>query len=175
MRCARFQRHGDAGCSQGFFPARLGAEGSSRHSDRNRGTCTVVCHRQKVGCQFKRGEFSTCASPRPGRHKTVTTPEVIDQIHELILADSRISAKSIAELLGISRGRVRPIIHEDADVPREVGLEIPERGSKLLRFQSSEQLLECFRLEPSDFLSRLVTMEETPLYHYDTDSETKQQ
>ena len=28
-----------------FFPARQGAEGNSRHSDRNiRGTCTIVCH-----------------------------------------------------------------------------------------------------------------------------------
>jgi len=23
---------------------------------------------------FKRGDFSTCVAPRPGRHKTVTTP-----------------------------------------------------------------------------------------------------
>jgi len=28
--------------------------------------------------QFKRGDFSTCDAPRPGRHKTVTTPEIID-------------------------------------------------------------------------------------------------
>ena len=35
--------------------------------------------------QFKRGDFSTCDAPRPRRHKTVTTPEIIDQIHELIL------------------------------------------------------------------------------------------
>ena len=33
-----------------FFPARQGTEGNSRHSDRNiRGTCTMVCHRQKLG------------------------------------------------------------------------------------------------------------------------------
>ena len=33
-----------------FFPARQGAEGNSRHSDRNiRGTCTIVFHRQKLG------------------------------------------------------------------------------------------------------------------------------
>jgi hypothetical protein len=33
-----------------FFPARQGAEGNSRHSDRNiRGICTIVCHRQKLG------------------------------------------------------------------------------------------------------------------------------
>ena len=30
--------------------------------------------------QFKRGDFSTCDAPRPGRPKTVTTPEIIDQI-----------------------------------------------------------------------------------------------
>jgi len=60
----------------------------------------------------------------------VTTPEVIEQIHELILTDRRISDKSIAEQLGISRGRVRPIIHENTEALREVGPQIPERGSK---------------------------------------------
>jgi len=53
--------------------------------------------------QFKRGDFSTCDAPCPGRPKTVTIPEIIDQIHELILEDRQISAKSIAEQLGISR------------------------------------------------------------------------
>jgi len=66
--------------------------------------------------QFKRGDISTCDAPRPGRPKTVTTPEVIDQIHELILEDRRISAKSIAEQLGISDERVGPIIHEELDM-----------------------------------------------------------
>ena len=40
--------------------------------------------------QFKSGDFSTCDAPRPGRPKTVNTSEIIDQIHELILEDSRI-------------------------------------------------------------------------------------
>jgi len=44
---------------------------------------------------------------------------------------------------------------------------------KCQRCQSSEQLLEFFRRDPNDFLSRLVTMDETWLYHYDP--ETKQQ
>ena len=65
---------------------------------------------------FKRGDFSTCDAPRPGLPKTVTTPDIIDQIHELILEDHRISAKSIAEHLGISRERVGYIFHEDLDM-----------------------------------------------------------
>jgi len=65
---------------------------------------------------FKRGDISTCDAPRPGRHETVTAPEIIDQIHELILEDRRISAQSIAEQLGISCERVGSIIHEDLDM-----------------------------------------------------------
>jgi len=65
---------------------------------------------------FKRGDFSTCDAPRPGQPKTVTTPEIIGQIHELMLEDRRISDKSIAEQLGISRERVGSIIHEDMDM-----------------------------------------------------------
>jgi len=30
--------------------------------------------------QFKRGDFFTCDAPRPGRHKTVTIPDVIEKI-----------------------------------------------------------------------------------------------
>ena len=66
--------------------------------------------------KFKRGDFFTCDGPRSGRPKTVTTPEIIDQIHELILEDRRISAKSISEQLDISRERVGSIIHEGVDI-----------------------------------------------------------
>jgi len=66
--------------------------------------------------QVKRGDFSTCGASRLGRPKTETTPDFIDQIHELILEDRRISAKSIAEQIGISRERVGFIIHENLDM-----------------------------------------------------------
>jgi len=32
---------------------------------------------------FKHGDFSSCVAPSPGRPKTVTIPEIIDQIREL--------------------------------------------------------------------------------------------
>ena len=56
--------------------------------------------------------FPTCDATRHGRPKTVTTPEIIDQIHQLIFEDRQISAKSVAEQLDISRERVGTIIHE---------------------------------------------------------------
>ena len=51
--------------------------------------------------QFKHGDFSTCDLPRPGLPISVTTSEIIVQIYKLILKDCQISAKSIAEQLGI--------------------------------------------------------------------------
>ena len=83
--------------------------------------------------QFKRGDISTCNAPRPGRPKTVTTREIIDQIHELFIEDRRILAKSVAEQLGISRERdwvhhSWRFGHEEA--LREVGPEMPECESK---------------------------------------------
>ena len=114
--------------------------------------------------QFKRGDFSTYVAPRPGRPKTVTTPEIIDQIHELILEDYWISAKSIAEQLGISREWDGSIIHEDFDMRKLFAKWVPKylnADQKRQRRQSSEQFLEFFRRNSNDFLSRLVTIDET--------------
>jgi len=126
--------------------------------------------------KFKRNDFSTCDAPRPGRPKTVITPEIIDQCHEVILEDRRISAKSIAEQVGISRERVGSVIHEDLDMRKLSAKWVPKclnADRKRQWCQSSEQLLGFFRRDPNDFLSRLVTMGETWLHHYDP--ETKQQ
>jgi len=92
------------------------------------------------------------------------------------LKDRRISAKSIAEQLGISRERVGSIIHEYLDMRKLSAkwvLKCLNADQKRQRCQSSEQRLEFFLRDPNDFLSRLVTMDETWLYHYDP--ETKQQ
>jgi len=96
---------------------------------------------------FKRGEFSTCVAPRPGRPKTVTTPEIINHIHEIILEGRWISAKCIAEQLGISRGRVGSIIHEDMDMRNLSAKWVPKSlnvDQKRQRCQSSEKILQFF-------------------------------
>ena len=71
--------------------------------------------------QFKRGD-----APRPAQHKTVTIPEIIDQIHEIILEDHQISTKSIAEQLGISRELVGSIINEDFDMRKLSVMWVPK-------------------------------------------------
>jgi len=97
--------------------------------------------------QFKRGDFSTCDAPCPEQPKTVTTLEIIDQIHDLILEDCWISAKSIAEQLGISCEWVGSIIHEDLDMQKlstKWVLKCLNADQKRQWCQSSEQHLELF-------------------------------
>jgi len=148
-RRARFQQHRDASCHKAFFPLQGKApkeihatlpETLGEHAP---SYATV----KKWVAQFKRDDFSTCDAPRPRRPKTVTAPEIIDQSHELILEDRRISAKSIAEQLGISRERVGSIIHEDVDMRKLSAKWVPKclnADQKHQRCQSSEQLLDFF-------------------------------
>ena len=176
---ARFQ-HGDASCHQvSFFPPLQGKAPNEIHAILIE---TLGEHAPSYAtvkdwvAQFKRGNFSTCDAPCPGRPKTVTSPEITAQIHELILEDRRISTKSIAEQLGISREKVGSITHKDLDM-RKLSAKWVSKSlnadQKRQRCQSSEPLSEFFRRDPNDFRSRLVTMDETWLHHYDP--ETKQQ
>jgi len=101
--------------------------------------------------QFKSGDFSTCVALRPGRHKTVTTQEIIDQINELILEDRRISVKSIAVQPGISREWVGSIIHKDLDmrklsvkwVPKYLKEDQKRQLSKIWNFYGANQMSSC--------------------------------
>jgi hypothetical protein len=53
-------------------------------------------------------------------------PEIIDQIHEIFFEDRRISAKSIAEQLGISHERTGSIIHEDLGMQKLSAKSVPK-------------------------------------------------
>jgi len=113
-RRAQFQQHRDACGHQVFFfllQVKAQKEIHAILKETLREYASSYATVKKWVAQFKRGDLSTCVAPRPGRPKTLTTPEIIDQIHELILEDRRISAKSRAEQLGISRERVGSIIH----------------------------------------------------------------
>jgi len=80
-RRSRFQQHGDVSCHQDFFFLPEGKAPKEIHAILKE---TLGEHAPSYAtvknwvAQFKRGDFSTCDASRPGRHKTVTTPEIID-------------------------------------------------------------------------------------------------
>ena len=151
-RRAICQQHGDTNCHQVFFqqgemPKEIQAILIETLGEYVPSYATI----KKWVAQLKSGDFSTCDAPRPGRTKIVTTPEFIETIQELILEDRRISSKSIAEQLVISRERLGPIIHEDLDIRKLSTRWVPKcmnADQNRQRCQSSEQYLEFFRRDP---------------------------
>jgi len=100
--------------------------------------------------------------------QTVTTPGFIDQFDKLNLEDRLIWTTSRAEQLGILGERVGSIIHVHLDRRKLSAKWVQSRlnaDQERQRCQSSEQSFEFFRGDVNDFLLRLLTINETWLYH----------
>ena len=71
-RRARFQQHGDASCHQVFFFFLKGKAPKEIHAILRETLGEHAPSHATVKnwvAQFKRGDFSTCDAPSPGRHK----------------------------------------------------------------------------------------------------------
>jgi hypothetical protein len=83
-RRARFQQHRDASYHQVVYFCNTSTEGNSRLLKETLGEHAPSYATVKNWVvQFKRGDFSTCDAPRPGRPKTMTTPEFVSVLFGL--------------------------------------------------------------------------------------------
>ena len=73
---------------------------------------------KKWAAEFKRGRTGLEDDPREGRPKSATTPEITEQVHDIILDDPRMKVREIAEPIGISKERVRYIFYEELDMKK---------------------------------------------------------
>ena len=58
---------------------------------------------KKWAAEFKRGCTSLEDDPREGRSKSATTPEIIEQVHDMVLDDQQMKVREIAETIVISK------------------------------------------------------------------------
>jgi hypothetical protein len=81
-------------------------------------TCTPSFTSLSYATDFFTGLLASLYRCHRGADKSLSRPprRLLIKINELILEDRRISGKSVAEQLGISRERVGSIIHEDLDM-----------------------------------------------------------
>jgi len=56
---------------------------------------------KKWAAEFKRGRPSLEVDPREGSPKSATTPEIIEQVHDMLLDGRRMKVREIAETIGI--------------------------------------------------------------------------
>jgi transposase len=68
---------------------------------------------KKWAAEFKHGCTSLEDEPCEGHPKSATTPEIIEQVHDLVLDDWQMKVREIAETIGISKECVGYILHEE--------------------------------------------------------------
>ena len=126
--------------------------------------------------EFRCGRISTSDAERPGRPKEVTSQEIIDKIHDIVLNDRRLKVLEISETVNISMGRVWHILHECLGMRKLSARWVPcllTADHKRARVVASEQCLGMFQRNSKEFLRRYVTVDETWIHYYKP--ETKNQ
>ena len=114
--------------------------------------------------EFKRGRTSTNESELLGRPKNVTTLEIIENIHDIVFDDPKVKVRELAEAADISIGSIVKILHEDFGMRNLTAKWVPRFltiDQKCQRVRDSKSCLDLFNRNPSDFLRRLVTIDET--------------
>lgn len=124
---------------------------------------------------FQRERTSIEDALRPEAPKKAIMATIIDKIHTMVLADRRIKVRELAEATGISIEQVNLILHNELFLKKLYARKVlrlltPEQ--KQNRIETSVKCLKMFKKNPTDFLQRFVTMNETWI-HYTP--ETKQQ
>lgn len=123
--------------------------------------------------EFKRGRTSVEDDPRSGRPKTVTTPDIVDKVHDIVLKDRRLK---LSEIVKISKERVHFILTNELGMHKLSARWVPRLLSaenKRIRHLCSQAGLDRFNQNRTDFLRRFITMDETWVHYYTP--ETKEQ
>jgi len=84
--------------------------------------------------------------------------------------------REIAETIGISKERVRHILHEELDMKKFCTRWVPRlltADQKRTRMKISEQCLERFNKNKTDFVRRFITVDETWILHYTPESKQR--
>ena len=119
--------------------------------------------------EFKRGRTSTKDEHHSRRLEEVTTPEMIDKIHDMVLKDRRIKVRETAEATGMSQGTVFSILHEKLGVKRILESWVPRLlagENKRNRVGDSKAILALFHRNRDEILRQYITVDETWIHHY---------
>ena len=126
--------------------------------------------------EFKRGRTDTNDEHRSGRPKEVTTQEMINKIHDIVLNNRGVKVRELEEAFNISHGTAISILHQHLHMKKLSVRWVPRLltiDNKRKRVTTSEQCLDLIKRNPNDFWRRFITVDETWIHWYTT--ETKSQ
>jgi len=136
-------------------------------------SCPSLATVKRWHTEFKRGRESLDDDPKSGRPPTSINDKNIDAVHDLIMADRRITIDKIADILVISHGSVVSIIHDELDMRKVCAQWVPKllrRGQMNTRVALAKLFLERFNTIWDQVRPRLVTGDETWVHHSERDS-----
>ena len=123
--------------------------------------------------EAKHGRESLDDEARSGRPPSAVTPETISALEAMIMEDRRITIVQMSKALDISVGSVETIIHEHLKMNKVSARWVPKMltiDMKMDRREKSHENLELMDSGMVTFEKRIVTGDETWVYHYDPES-----
>ena len=122
--------------------------------------------------RYENGYESVMDDQRSGRPTSITSQKV-QEIKELLDKDRRITIREVSQRVDCSVGTVHTIIHENLNMRRLCARWIPKMLSecqKAQRVESCQRFVQRLEREGEDFLSRIVTADETWISLYEPES-----
>lgn len=123
--------------------------------------------------QFRCGRTSLEDDPRAGRPSTSTTDDQVAEVERIVLQNRRITISEIMLEVGISHGSACSILHDKMGMSKVSARWVPRLLTPLqkqVRVECCTQLLDMCSADEDDFFERLVTMDETWVYHFDPET-----
>jgi transposase len=136
---------------------------------------STVSRWEKRLASSEQGQSNVSDLPRSGRPSTTVTPATMQRADSHIRNDWRITTRELAAILGTGKGSVDKIIHKlgySKVCARWVSRSLTEEHKEQRKIICSE-LLARYEAEGDDFLSTIVTDDETWIHHFEP--ETKMQ
>jgi histone-lysine N-methyltransferase SETMAR len=90
----------------------------------------------------------------------------------MVFDNRRMKVRETAETIGMSKKCVGYILHEKLDMKKLCARWVPRllTAGERTRMKISEQCLERFNKNKTDFVHRFITMDETWIHHYTPES-----
>lgn len=122
---------------------------------------------------FKEGRNDITDKDRAGRPVEVSTTQMVAKVENMVLQDRRVTIDEIAAALDLSHGTVHSIVHEKLAFSKVSCRWVPKMLTdehKAQRILAAREGLRRFRRERRTFLTRIVTTDETWVFHYEPES-----
>ena len=126
--------------------------------------------------EFKRSRTSLEDKTRSGRPSDATDEEMCNKVQDPVYSDRRIMVEEIANALHISHGSVSTTLHDRFGMHKLTVRLVPKSLSNeqmATRASVYSALLKRFKSKEADFLSRLVTVDETWVHYYEPENKAQ--